>query len=92
MKVKQNLIDKPLGEVMEALNNPEKQKDLTFGDVMQLMSALEKAANASDKLNNQQPIPSDVELKLRDFDRRIKAIEDKLDAIYKAFTGGHDYD
>ena len=75
MKVKQNLIDKPIGEVMEALNNPEKQKDFTFGDVMQLMSVLEKVANTSAKLNNPQPIPSDVELKLRDFDRRIKAIE-----------------
>lgn len=92
MKVKSNMLDKPLGEVMEALKNPEKQKGMTFGDVMQLLSIMETAANAQAKLKDPQPIPSDVEMKLRNLETRIKTIEDKLNAIYEAFTGGHDYD
>lgn len=92
MKIAQNILNKPLGEVMEALQNPEKQKDLTFGDVMQLLSIMETAANAQAKLQNPQPIPSDMEVKVRNLEMRIKALEDKLNAIYEAFTGGYDYD
>lgn len=92
MKLAQDFLNKPLGEVMETLNNPEKQKDMTFGDVMQLLSIMETAANAQAKLKNPQSIPSDMEVKMRNLELRIKALEDMLNAIYEAFTGGHDYD
>lgn len=92
MKVNQKILDKPLGEVMDALNDPEKQKDMTFADLMSLVQIMESAANASAKLQNPQSIPSDLEIKMVALERRIKALEEKLETIHRAFTGGYDYD
>ena len=92
MKINQNILNKSLGEVSKALQSSNEQTDLTFGEVMQLLSIMETAANIQAKFQNPQSIPSDLEVKLHDLENRIKSLEDKLNAIYEAFTGGHDYD
>ena len=91
MKINQNILNKSLGEVRKALQSSNEQTDLTFGEVMQLLSIMETAANIQAKFQNPQSIPSDLELKVMDLSRRITMLESKFSAIYEAFTGGHDY-
>ena len=87
MKVNQNILDKSLNEVTDMLANPEKQKGLTLGERVQLIGLVERAASAQAKLQNPQKIPSEVELALKQLEKRIKTVEDKLDAICEAFSG-----
>lgn len=88
MKIHEKLLNKPMGDVLEAFNDPAKQKELTFGELMQVVSVVETAANASVKLRNAQNGSFDYDVELKRLEKRIRILEDKLDSICSAFTGG----
>lgn len=84
MKVNQKMLDKPIGDFMETLQNPEKQKDLTFGELMELMSIIEHAQ----KLQNPQGNNSDFEIRLGTLEKKTRMLEAKFSVLYEMVTGG----
>ena len=87
MKIQNNFENKTLEEITEALSKP-KANGMTFGELAQMVSVFERLASVQSKIQNPQ---SGFEAELQDLKRRVKALEDKVNAIFKAFTGGDGY-
>lgn len=87
MKIKTDIFSKSLG----ALQDPKTQKDMTLGDLAQMVQIMESAANAQAKLQNQNATP-DFETRLRKLEDRFTRLEDRINAIYESFAGANDYD
>ena len=87
------LQDMDFAAVMDIIADPDKHRgELTFGEFVQLIDAVSKAATAVKGL--QQPAqPTEsitaLERKTKDLETRLKSIEEKMEAIQRAFGGGY---
>ena len=82
------LDDKQVKEVLDIIQNPEKH-DITWAEFMRMITQLGEVASLMNQVTNPQADLSKVEEKINGLERRTEAIEDKLNAVCRAFGGDH---
>lgn len=89
MKVKPEIKERSLFECIDAISTPEKQKGMTLGEFAEMISIIKQAADVTKTIQNPQGNNSDLEKTMVNFERRIKALEDKFEQLQRCLGGGY---